>query len=126
MYKINEDILMFAISEYLKEKDLSPYDAMLENSQLGSTAETWSAVLLRLMSFEKDTLKRNEILNADPIKNITLFNEQLIELHNRTFKVAFISGMLYQKWICENSTSYTDDKYLKQSEQFIDKYLTEY
>lgn len=29
---------------------------MLENSQLGSTAETWSAILLRLMSFEKDTL----------------------------------------------------------------------
>lgn len=126
MYKINEDILMFAISEYLKEKDLSPYDAMLENSLLGSTAETWSAVLLSLMSFENDTLKRNEILNADPIKNITLFNEQLIELHNRTFKVAFISGMLCQNWICENSTPYSDDKYLKVSEQFIEKCLTEY
>lgn len=126
MYKINEDILMFAISEYLKEKDLSPYDAMLENSLLGSTAETWSAVLLSLMSFENDTLKRNEILNADPIKNITLFNEQLIELHNRTFKVAFISGMLCQNWICENSTPYSDDKYLKISEQFIEKCLTEY
>lgn len=126
MYKINEDILMFAISEYLKENDLSPYDAMLENSQLGSTAETWSAVLLRLMNFEKDTFKRNEILNADPLKNITLFNEQLIELHNRTFKVAFISGMLYQKWICENTTPYSDDKYLKKAEQFIEKCLTEY
>ncbi len=39
MYKINEDILMFAISEYLKEKDLAPYDAMLENSLLGSIAK---------------------------------------------------------------------------------------
>lgn len=126
MYKINEDILMFALSEYFKEKDLSPYDAMLENSQLGNTAETWSAVLLRLMNFEKDTLKRNEILNADPLKNLTLFNEQLVELNNRTFKVAFISGMLYQKWICENTTPHSDDKYLKQAEQFIEKCLTEY
>lgn len=126
MNGINEDILMLAITEYLKEKGLSAYDAMLENSQLGSNAETWSAVLLRLMSFENDTFKRNEILNADPIKNITLFKKQVAELHNRTFKVAFISGMLYQKWICENSTPYTDDKYLKQSEQFIDKCLAEY
>ncbi|WP_288987852.1 hypothetical protein [uncultured Pseudoalteromonas sp.] len=76
MNGINEDILMLAITEYLKEKDLSAYDAMLENSQLVSNAETWSAVLLRLMSFENDAFKRNEILDADPIKNITLFKNR--------------------------------------------------
>ena len=123
MNGINEDILMLAITEYLKEKDLSAYDAMLENSQLVSNAETWSAVLLRLMSFENDAFKRNEILDADPIKNITLFKKQVAELHNRTIKVAFIGGTLCQKWICENTTPYTDDRYLKEAELFIENVL---
>ncbi len=123
MNGINEDIMMFAITEYLKDKDLSAYDAMLENSQLESNAETWSAVLLRLLSFENDTFKRKEILDADPIKNITLFKKQVTELHNRTIKVAFAGGMLCQKWICENTTPFTDDKHLKQAEIFIQNAL---
>lgn len=120
MKKQNEDILMFAITKYLIKNDISPYDVLIKNSQQGNNTETWSTVLLHLMSIGENTYKVNEILNADPVKNINLFNKQLKELHNRTANVAFIGGLLCQKWTCENTVPYDDDKHLKEAEQFIE------
>lgn len=120
MTELNQDILTFAITQYLSIKDESPYWAMIECSMEENDTHDWAVFLPQLLANSTNMFKREETLNADPARNIELFNKQLKKLHDRTVKVATVGGMLCQKWISEDLTPYTDNKHFDESNKFIE------
>lgn len=120
MTEIHTDILRFAVSRYLITKDLTPYDAIVENSAPHNDAGDWTEILMPLMGGTANPFKHDEILTADATKNMFLFKRQLDVLHDRTIKVATAGGMLCQKWLNDSVIPYSDNRYLNEGRDFID------
>lgn len=126
MENLKEDILCFAVSRYLIANDFTPYDAVVENSapkNKDNPSDEWVPILMSLMTGVHNAFKRDELVTADPEKKPLLFQQQSNALHDRTVKVATAGAMLCQKWICENSIPYSDNKYLSESSDFIENVI---
>jgi len=124
--EIHQDILCLALCRYLMINNLTPYDAIVANSKPENKAHQWTSLLASLLSGNYDTFKREEMLKADPVKHPATFRNQIESFQERTVKVATVAGMLCQRWICENTLPYSDNKFLYSSEQFIDKTLLDF
>lgn len=124
--EIHQDILCLALCRYLMINNLTPYDAIVANSKPENKAHQWTSLLVSLLSGNYDTFKREEMLKADPVKHPATFRNQIESFQERTVKVATVAGMLCQRWICENTLPYSDNKFLYSSEQFIDKTLLDF
>lgn len=123
MEDIHEDILCFAMSRYLIANELTPYDAVVENSapeNQSNPSDDWVPILMSLMTGMQNAFKRDELITADPVKNPLLFEEQSYSLHERSIRVAAAGGMLCQKWLCEKLVPYCDNRYLDESIEFIE------
>lgn len=126
MNELHKSILCYALTRYLIQLDITPYDAMVENSKPSNNAEEWVPYILEILSGSSDFFKVEEVLHSDPVKHRVSFQQQLAQLQDRTVLVSSIAGMLCQRWICENTLPYSDNKFLYSSEQFIDKTLLDF